>query len=378
MAMDDDKVTVAIFSLALLACLLGAAWLFSANQGLSAKLDALNRTSSQKLSQAQSDYLALNTRYASAQKELAATGALLEAEKARLALAQAQLAQAQLALNESRASLELQRQKAAEIASSLSELESSINESMSWFRENARMPENHSWAAGIFMERAASDCVDRGALNLACLSHLMENTAFAIHYREDAQSSGRDDFLQGVKQTIDSGWGDCEDYSLLVKAILNSLRGQNAGLSAVAWQPAESGDFRVYPKETPGETGPYWVYGNAKAARLGPLAHPYVICYSVDASSGHCAVAISPAAINSSAQVPFLEGAQAFEPQNGRYLGRLGESLSLCNGSGCKQQGGKIWMVISDSDLYIHGGSGWEGYADSLAQAQQARAGLPA
>ena len=371
-----DKATIALLSLALLACVLGAAWLFSINEGLAAKLDALNRTSAQQLAQAQSDYLALNTRYVSAQKELAATSALLDAEKARLASARLQLSQAEAALNESRASLAGQQQKADALASEFSQLESTINSSIAWFRGNAYMPENYTWSAGIFMSRVMSDCTDRGSLNLACVSHLMENTAFAIHYREDI-AAGSEDHLQSVKETIGLGWGDCEDYSFIFKAILNSVRRQNASLNIVAWQPASSGDFRIYPKETPGETGPYWVYANAKGANMGAPSHAYVICYSVDAASGHCTVALSDADVQASAQVPLLEGAYAFEPQSGRYLGRLGESLSICTGSGCKQQGGKIWLVISDSDLYMYGDNGWQGYADYLSRVQEAKSGIP-
>ena len=376
--MDIGKAALAAMALLLIVSAFGIAYLLDANASLARGIGDLNRTSQQQLAQAQSAYAALDSRYSISQQELAATGALLEAEKAKLAAASLQLAQAQQELNASKASLASQQQKVSEISANLTTLEASINESISWFRINAYMPKNYSWAGDIFMSRASTDCVDKGALNLACISHLMENTAFAIHYRNDKQSSGRDDFLQSVKQTIDSGWGDCEDYSLLVKAILNSLREQNSSLSAVAWQPAASGEFRVYPKETPGSNEPYWVYSNAKAAQLGPLSRPYVICYSVDAASGHCTAAISEAAINSSSQVPLLDGAQAFEPQNGQYLGRIGASLSLCNGSGCKQQPGKIWLVIGDNDLYMYGEGGWQGYADSLSQVQAEKAGLPA
>jgi len=144
----------------------------------------------------------------------------------------------------------------------------------------------------------------------------------------------------------------------------------------VAWQPAESGEFRVYPKETPGETGPYWVYSNAKAANMGAPSHAYVICYSVDAASGHCVAALSDSDVQSSSQVPSLTGAYALEPQSGRYLGKLGETLSICTNSGCKQQGGRIWMVIADNDLYMYGDNGWQGYADYLSRVQVEKASI--
>jgi hypothetical protein len=205
----------------------------------------------------------------------------------------------------------------------------------------------------------------------------MENTAFAIHYREDIEA-GKEDHLQSLKETIDLGWGDCEDYSLLFKAVLNSMRERNASLVATAWQPAESGEFRIYPKEAPDESGPYWAYTKAKAALLGQLSNYYVVCYTMTPTSGHCIVAMSGNQVNDSSQVPLLDGAELFEPQSGGYRGRMGESLYICGQQGCRNTGGRVWLVISDSDLYIYGDGGWEGYADTLRQVQEAEASLPA
>jgi len=373
--MDVSKVATGILVLLLVLSTFGVLYLSGQVGKLEQSMIALNASTTQQLSQAQANYAALRAKYEKSQLDLSATQASLASEKSQLALTQAQLFQTEKALNESIRSLEGQQQKAEALKAELSTLEDTINSSISWFRGNAYMPENYSWTTDIFMTRIMSDCVDKGSLNLACVSHLMENTAFAIHYREDI-AAGSEDHLQSVKETIQLGWGDCEDYSFIFKAILNSARKLNASLNIMAWQPAESGEFRVYPKETPGETGAFWVYSNAKGANMGSPQHAYVICYSVDESSGHCTVALSDADVQSSSQVPQLEGAYAFEPQSGRYLGKLGQSLSICTHSGCKQQGGKIWMVIADSDLYMYGDNGWQGYADYLSRAKETRASL--
>ena len=377
--MGMNKIAIGLVALLLVVSAFAIVYFLDANSALERKISSLNATvasTSQQLSGLQSSYALLSQKYEKSQGELADTKSLLLQSGNNLTLTQARLLQAEEELNESRQNLAGQRQKADAIKSELTQLESTINDSIAWFRDNAYMPGNYSWTADIFMSRIMSDCVDKGSLNLACVSHLMENTAFAIHYRTDFQSTGKEDFLQSVKQTIDSGWGDCEDYSLIFKAILNSARKENASLSIVAWQPAESGEFRVYPKETPGETGAFWVYSNAKGANMGSPSHAYVICYSVDASSGHCTVALSDADVQESSQVPLLQGAYAFEPQSGRYLGKLGDSLSICASSGCKQQGGKIWLVIADSDLYMYGEGGWQGYADYLSRVQETRSSL--
>jgi len=376
--MDFSKAATGILVLLLVLSIFGALNFSSQASRLEQNMEALNASFTQQLTQSQANYASLQAKYSLSQQELESAQASLASEKTKLAIAQAQLAEAERQLAESKASLESQRQQVSQIAANLSSLETSINDSMSWFRDNAYMPKNYSWAGDIFMKRVASDCTERGNLNLACISHLMENTAFAIHYRTDTVSSGKEDFLQSVKQTINSGWGDCEDYSLIFKAILNSMRLENSSLTAIAWQPSASGEFRVYPKESSDSTNePYWVYSNAKAAPMGSLSHPYVICYTVDPSSGHCVVALSSIAIEGSSQVAELTGAHVFEPQNGRYLGRIGESFGICTQPGCSQMAGGIWMVISDSDLYIYGDDGWQGYADSLSQVRQERASLP-
>ena len=374
--MDKYKLALALIALLLAASLLGIAYLLGENASLARGIDTLNRTSSQKIALMQSDYSALSSKYSISQQELSDTGAQLSQANASLSQAQAQLLQTEQALNESRESLAGQQQRVDALNQEFSTLESTINSSIAWFRDNAYMPANYTWTTDIFMSRVVPDCADGGALNLACISYLMENTAFSIHYRSDSVS-GSADHLQGVKETIGLGWGDCEDYSLIFKAILNSVRQKNASLRLVAWQPAETGEFRIYPKATPGETGPYWAYTNAAGVDMGSPSQAYVACYTVDAASGHCIVALSGNNVAESTQVPLLSGAYLFEPQSGRYLGKIGESLQMCGGSGCKSETGKIWLVISDNDLYIYGDNGWQGYADYLSRVSEERASLP-
>jgi len=376
--MDMNKIAIGLLALLLLVSAFAIVYFLDATSLLEKKIASLNATvvdTSKQLTGVQLDYSLLAKKYEKSQSDLASTESLLLQSNSELELTQAQLLQTEQALNESRQNLEGQQQKANALISELNQLENTINGSIAWFKDSAYMPENYTWTADIFMSRVMSDCVDKGNLNLACISHLMENTAFAIHYREDVES-GSEDHLQSVKETIGLGWGDCEDYSLIFKAILNSARKKNASLNIVAWQPAESGEFRVYPKETPGESGAFWVYSNAKAANMGSPSHAYVICYSVDEASGHCTVALSDIDVQSSSQVSLLQGAYTFEPQSGRYLGTLGESLSICTSGYCKNTGGKIWMVISDFDLYIYGENGWQGYADYLSRVQETRGSI--
>lgn len=317
----------------------------------------------------------LQAGYERTKSELDAEKANVSASAARVALLQSQLSEKERQLAESRVDLEAQQQKAASIASDLSRLEGSINESMSWFRENAALPENYGANLNLFKGRMYTDCVDGNELNLACISYLMENTAFAIHYRTDAESSGRADFLQSLKQTIDSGWGDCEDYSLIFKAELNTLKAAHKGLEPIAFTGGGTAEFRVYPKEsTPGSQGEsYWYVPNAKKVPLGTLdsLYPYVVCFRQTAQNGHCAVALSDREITKSSEMGNLAGARVFEPQTGQYLGTVGSEFSICQSSQCFAEYRAIMMAISDSDLYKFEGGEWAGYADYAERVRQ-------
>ncbi len=287
-----------------------------------------------------------------------------------------QLAQTEQQLEASKATLESQRQQAQQIASDLSGLEASINASMAWFRINAQFPPNYSWKADIYVKRVLSDCVEGNELNMGCMSYLMENTAFAIHYRTDFASTGKADFLQSVKQTIDSGWGDCEDYSLIFKAALNSAKALQPGLQAVAWAPGGTRNFYIYPKESlvMKEDVSYWYVPNAHKVNLGSIdsLHPFVVCYRLNQNAGHCTVALSDSPIPSSQQIGGLSGARVFEPQIGEYLGTVGSEFGICNPSYCFERAGAIQIAISDSDLYKFEGGKWAGYSDYLSRVKGA------
>ena len=290
-----------------------------------------------------------------------------------------QLAQTEEQLEASKANLESQKQQAQQIASDLSGLEGSINASMAWFRGNAEFPSNYSWKADIYVKRVLSDCVEGNELNVGCMSYLMENTAFAIHYRTDVASTGKADFLQSVKQTIDSGWGDCEDYSLIFKAALNSAKAAQPGLQVVAWAPGGTRKFYIYPKESqvrPDES--YWYVPNAQKVQLGSLdsLHPFVVCYRLNQNAGHCTVALSDQPVSSSQQIGDLAGARVFEPQIGEYLGTVGSEFGICNPSYCFERAGVIQIAISDSDLYKFESGQWASYSDYLSRVKQAESGI--
>jgi predicted transglutaminase-like cysteine proteinase len=372
----------AFFAFLLLISLAGVAYLFNTNNSLQGQLSdaaALQNSTQSQLAASQASASRIHSQYLASQEALSQSQSELAATEAQVTALQAQLVEKEAALAESRADIDEQKKRAQALVLELDSLETSVNSSMAWFRDNAVFPKGYSWQSGIFIDRMLSDCVDKGELNLACISYLMENTAFAIHYRSDIEK-GRLDYLQGVRETIDLGWGDCEDYSLLFKSILNYASQADPSLAMVAWQPGGSGDFRVYPKEsTPEkETGSYWYVPNAKKAQMGSLngSSRYAVCFRSSAYSGHCAVAVSQNKVGSSSSIASLSGARVFEPQTGQFLGTVGIEFPLCAMPSCRKDVREVSLIIADSDLYSFESKGWTGYEDSLAKIRETKKGF--
>ncbi|MCX8194918.1 MAG: hypothetical protein N3G22_02320 [Candidatus Micrarchaeota archaeon] len=345
-----------------------------------------------KFQQLQADYNKSVESRRMAEAELELSKRALSKKEEELGAIKLRLSEKEMELNKTAgelakisSELEKERKNAAETEARLSALkekldavEEAVNSSIGWFRENAYLPANYSWTTEIFKQRAIADCIDKNELNLACISFDMENTAFAIHYRLDSEK-GVQDKLQSVKETISLGWGDCEDYSLLFKAALNSIEKERGGLAAYGWRSGGGGEFRVYPKESI-HTEEYYYYPNARKGYAGNLSslQAYVVCYTVSSLYGHCAVALSERKLAKSSEVLEMDG-MVFEPQNGEYLGRIGEKFQICTAAECLEKPNYIHRIISDGDLYIFSKErGWESYADYLQQVRALKAGLEA
>ena len=249
-------------------------------------------------------------------------------------------------------------------------LQSDINDSMKWFRDNSVLQPNVSWNIDLIAPRVIEDCVDGQDLNLPCVNHILERMA-TIQYRHDPNSN-RTNRFQSIAETASLGSGDCKDYSLLLKAILNTVREKQGGLRIIAWRPGGNQNFIIYPKASLnlGSDETYWYYPNSTGVDIGSLdaRHGYVICYALTATEGHCTVALSDVDVNSSAQLPLaLNGADVFEPQDGQYLGKVGREFSLCTGArwwDCTTTPNVIILVIGDKDLYKVQDGSWVGYGD--------------
>jgi len=336
---------------------------------ISALNSALEKTTNQ-LNILQANYNSLSQKLLQREAQLEKTqeelsGALqtLNSTKSELNKTKAALAQANSELNGT-------MQKIQNAKKEIESLGESVNSSMQWFSDNSRLPQNYSWGVDIFLERIGTDCIWEGELNLACINYLTDRTVVKLDYASDIEA----DHLQSIKQTLKKKTGDCEDYALFFKAILNSLKDSGKKEKIKAWAPVNANsEFRVWPKGD--DTATYLYYPNAGKAILAELdsTYPYVICYSTSQTSGHCTIALSPNKINSSSQIYLIENSTVFEPQNGRFLGKIAQQFHICSTdeNNCYMSSNNIVVIISDDDIYRISGSKWESYSDYLQKLSQ-------
>ncbi|MDD5340778.1 MAG: hypothetical protein PHV13_06090 [Candidatus ainarchaeum sp.] len=363
-------------AVAICAILIAALFVLSAdNDSLRGRLAgsqaALNKTSAEKagiegtLARAQAALSERELQVGNLTSRLRETEQELNATAALLSQAQDELNSTREELERNAISLAQARQEFASLDENLSRMEESLSDDVQWFRDNSELPASVSYFAPYVMDK----CVGSGVLNLGCVSLFMEKRV-GFNYIDEPN-----DRLYTIDEMVARGGGDCEDYSLFVKALLNSLDGEGLGL--LGWKQG-SGEFVTYRSDT----GTYWYY-HGQGIYLGTLdeASPYAICYLTDLSGpapiGHCIVALAEGAVESVAGLRNLDGAVAFEPQNGAYMGYIGSGgqYHLCRDGeiSCGGTPGEIFIVMADDDLYEFKNGRWESFGTYRAQAEALR-----
>lgn len=267
-------------------------------------------------------------------------------------------------LREEQALLEEAMEEFARLRGEVAAIEESVNSSIQWFRGNSLLPQSMN----RFFWKSYLGCAEGGTLKLACVPFLMERD-LAFTYKPEYP-----DRLLSLDEMVAKPGGDCEDFSLFLKAYLNRLKQASAGKSVEAWDEGGSQRYIIYEDED----GTHW-YVWGKAHPLGSLAdlHPYAICFTTryleGSFEGHCMVALSRNEISSVEGIGGLEGADVFEPQNGIYAGRVGENYRICADGEtlCGTAPGSIIFIIADDDLYQFMGGEWKSYKLYLGMAEE-------
>lgn len=313
---------------------------------------------------------------ASAKSELAADAVELGKKKSEIANLTASLAakakvvteleseldDAEAELKDAKSALAEAKDEIGDIREEAIELQDTINESIQWFRDNAALP--HLLRYDRFMSKVGRGCESGGKLNLACVSFLMENE-LDILYRDDPG-----DRLYSIEEIVQRGGGDCEDFSLFFKAVLNGLDG---GLRLEAWENG-AGRYDVY-----GEGSRVWYYEDADGRELGRLGamRPYAACYYYDTEGpewlGHCIIMLTGADISSPSDITDagLADAVFFEPQSGEYMGRMGEEFHACETGDDECGDFGITFIITDGDLFQFSEGRWNYYGGHLQRTDE-------
>ncbi|VVC04386.1 Uncharacterised protein [Candidatus Bilamarchaeum dharawalense] len=301
----------------------------------------------------------------------------LETEQLKLIQTQNLLTHTQNELNATRAeltnksiSLEEAQIEFATLQTEVENISLSINESIQWFKTNSHMSPTLEFFPGY----VTSKCIQGSdTLNLACIDFFMEKR-LEFFYKDESP-----DKLNTLDEMVAKGGGDCEDYSLFLKAVLNDIKKTEPHVKLMGWTTGSS-KFTVYEGS---DTA--WYYKNAQAKPLGLLEdlNPVIICYTTfytdEQLRGHCVVGLPSAKIESAADLYKLNGAQTFEPQDGSYTGMISTDLFLCGGEDCGKSTKDIIIVITDDDFYKMENGEWQGFSLALNNIQefQAKLGQP-
>ena len=292
----------------------------------------------------------------------------LESKLADIEELRAQLNDSEAELDEARDALADAEEDIARIREEALAMDGQINESISWFRENAELPS--ALKTDRYSSMVEKHCESDGTLNLACASFLMEDE-LGFTYKDDPGG----DRLYSIDEIIQRKGGDCEDYALFFKAYLGHL--DDADLELEAWTEG-SGRYEVY--EDSG-SGRYWYYDDADGMAIGNSGtdKPYAVCYYYDTEGptliGHCVVMLSEKEIASPKDITNanLGGAALFEPQDGGFVGSIGDGFTVCEDGddGCDTRDYALTFIITDSDLFQFSGGEWGYYAGREAEVQE-------
>ena len=319
----------------------------------------LNTTISM-LTDANSNIHSLNRSLLATTSQLEQTKAELGNTSAELNATKLQLANREEELNETIQQLQLTgdllnqtKAKFNNLKTEISSMEQSINDSIQWFRGNSLLPSS----IDFFTYRVESYCIVDGTFKLGCVNYLMQDKLQYGYIYEDP------DRLYSIDEMLKRHGGDCEDYSLFLKAVLNTMKTLQPTAQVQAWTPG-AGQYIIFEEQNGSKTIQWFV--NGEATNMGRLSdlNPYIVCFAVDQNSGHCIVALAQNSISSIADLQQLNGAGLFEPQNGAYMGEIGKQLAVCKDGqqGCDRTPQYISFVITDDDLYQFKDGRWKSY----------------
>ncbi|GEM_PF-2637575 len=224
-------------------------------------------------------------------------------------------------------------QQYVQLEGELEDLDSKIQEKMVWFTTNSELTQPAENKMSSTLSDVDSYCIQSGDINLPCTTIFLNEDNY-LYISEGGE------YIKSVEEFAKEKGGDCEDWSIFIRAFLNTHKnGKNLFLAKYSIGT----DFFLY------EQGNLkWYYPNMASLELNTEGKEYrVICYSLG-SQGHCVLALTSSDFIS-------EGDIIFEPQNGYYMGTIVEK-NLEEGEFFVDLGSNeypVWIVILSDDIYV-------------------------
>lgn len=383
-----NTLTIVLFAflgIVLLSFMVATVYLFLENGGLKKNVSSLNETlksTQYELEQTKSTLAITTTNLNQKNSELLETSSRLgdvstqlNSTKIQLQQKTAELTNASMNIEDLTAKQKKLNETMKSLTTELSAVEENIKDSISWFKSNADFSDNfiENTDVGYFVSDVEDYCIKNEEVNLACLSFSMEKQLGFRYISEGA------DRLFSLDEIVNNHGGDCEDFSLFTKALLNYLKKQYDinELALQGWGYKSGSQMTIYDQGTS-----KWYMPNAEEHYVGNLMalYPAAFCFTVecdinDVCEGHCVVGMTKERIESIEDMTGLSGSVMFEPQNGAYLGSVGNGFSVCNKyiSDCGDKANHIWLVIGDEDLYIFKDDKWTNYKYYLTKIEDLR-----
>lgn len=222
-------------------------------------------------------------------------------------------------------------------------LDSKIKQKMIWFTDNNQLTSSEIHELRGPMEDINDKCIEGNGVNLPCVSAFLNKDGYTY-------ISDKKDHIDSIDEFINNGGGDCEDWTLFVKAFLNMHKDKRLILS----KQDEGSKFNLY---TEGNT--IWYLRDMKDISFSTSDKTYLgVCYSTE-TVGHCVLSLSNNAFIQNRDV-------VFEPQNGRYLGEIVEE-DMPDSQFYIDENNYLYpviVVIGSKDIYVwdSGTRGWLSY----------------
>jgi len=283
---------------------------------------------------------------------------------------------------------------------SLDEFEKQINESTAWFSNNSNITPVRQFRE--MQNQLNLFCIDvygdTCRIKLSC-PRLVNDEYSQFKYITDDSLFGKADKLQSLQEFADNRGGDCEDYSLAVKAELNYLvqKCNERGLTKIEYEPVETepGQRYVIKEDTYSSPPVTWFYDNARGVQL-PLNYSnyQVVCgtFAIGTATngtailgGHCLLGFSKIRIANSSEIyPAITDSYFVEPQTGYSVDTTGyvkPESGQEHAADFRSRSASIWAIITGDDFYVYSQQDdgtwlWRGYKDIYGQTEGIRTSL--